>query len=112
MSSEKSFGGRLKALRRALGVSQEELASRCQRSVEAISNIERGLNFPSFELLVAIAAALQVEVGQLFEEETPSGRSELLARMMSHARSLADDDLIIAVEQIGALARARPRSRS
>jgi transcriptional regulator with XRE-family HTH domain len=112
MSSEKSFGARLKALRRALGVSQEELASRCQRSVEAISNIERGLNFPSFDLLIGIASALGIGVGLLFDEESTDARAILLAKADANLRSLGDEDLDVATRQIEALATRKPRAES
>ena len=43
---KKKIGLRIKAIRQAAKMTQEVLAERCDVSVEAISNIERGVNYP------------------------------------------------------------------
>jgi transcriptional regulator with XRE-family HTH domain len=61
------FGIRLKSLRTERGLTQEQLADATELSIESISNIERGIFGPRFDNLEKIAAALNLEVMQLFE---------------------------------------------
>jgi transcriptional regulator with XRE-family HTH domain len=105
------FGQRLRSIRRAHRISQEELAERAGRSVEAISNLERGINLPSFETLEQLARALGIPIRDFFE--LPDGdqeRSDLLAEIITVARGLPTADLYVAATQISAL-RIRPRER-
>ena len=64
---EKVLGKRIAELRRAKGLSQEELAAKSRYSTEFISLVERGLNAPSVAGLSRIAKALRVEIKDLFE---------------------------------------------
>jgi transcriptional regulator with XRE-family HTH domain len=50
-------------------MTQEELAAASGLSVSFIRSIEQGVYAPSFESLEAIAAALRVEVRELFDFE-------------------------------------------
>jgi transcriptional regulator with XRE-family HTH domain len=60
------FGRRLRQLRRQKDLTQEQLAEAVGVSVEFISNMERGVNAPSFETLEKLAEALGVPVEELF----------------------------------------------
>lgn len=60
------FGLRIKQLRQAQGISQEELGARAQLDRTYISGIERGKRNVSFKNIVLIADALQVSVAELF----------------------------------------------
>jgi transcriptional regulator with XRE-family HTH domain len=64
---EKSLGERIAELRKANGLTQEQLAEKAGYSVEFISLVERGLNAPSVAGLAKIAKALKVEVKDLFD---------------------------------------------
>ena len=61
------FGARLKLLRTEKGLTQEQLADATDLTIESISNIERGIFGPRFDNLERIAAALDMQVQQLFE---------------------------------------------
>ncbi len=61
------FGKRLKFLRKQSDLTQEQLAESTGLTIESISNIERGLFGPKFDNLEKIAAAIDVEVKELFE---------------------------------------------
>ena len=50
------FGRRLRQLRRQKDMTQEQLAEAAGISVDRLSNIERGVNAPSFETLEKLAA--------------------------------------------------------
>lgn len=61
------FGRNLRRLRRQKDITQEQLAEIIGVSVHLISNIERGINGPSFDTLSKLAKALDVEVSKLFD---------------------------------------------
>ena len=64
---EKQLGKRIAELRRAKGLSQEQLAARTGYSTEFISLVERGRNGPSVAGLSRISKALRVKPKSLFE---------------------------------------------
>ncbi len=57
-----TFGKNLRRIRRQKDFTQEQLAEAAEISVEFLSNIERGINAPSFETLDKLAGALGVPV--------------------------------------------------
>lgn len=61
------FGQRLRYLRRQRNLTQEQLAEAAAISVDMISNIERGINAPSFETIEKLARTLSIPVKALFE---------------------------------------------
>jgi transcriptional regulator with XRE-family HTH domain len=61
------FGRRLRYMRRLRDLTQDQLAEAAGLSVDQISNIERGVNAPSFASLERLAAALDVSVENLFD---------------------------------------------
>lgn len=60
------FGFRIKQLRLAKGISQEELGALANLDRTYISGIERGKRNVSLKNIVLIADALQVSVAELF----------------------------------------------
>lgn len=60
------FGKKLRKLRRSRDLTQEQLAEAIAVSTEFISNMERGVNAPSFDTLERLAVALEVPVASLF----------------------------------------------
>jgi len=58
---------RLRALRQSLGLSLEQLASQTGVSASAISRIETGKRTISLDVLVPLAAGLQIDLDSLFE---------------------------------------------
>lgn len=76
-SLREKFGLRLKAIRLARKLSQEQFAELLGISVDFLSLIERGINAPSFENLDAFAAQLNIPLSALFDFEAtlnPSSR--------------------------------------
>lgn len=61
----KRFGERVKALRRAKGLSQEELAFRAGIHRNYLGGVERGERNPALDNIAAIAKALDVTPGEL-----------------------------------------------
>jgi transcriptional regulator with XRE-family HTH domain len=62
-----NFGQNLKRLRKTRKLTQEQLAESIGVSVDFISNVERGINGPSFDTLEKLAAVLGVAVVELFQ---------------------------------------------
>jgi transcriptional regulator with XRE-family HTH domain len=66
-SLREKFGQRLKAIRLARKLSQEQFAELLGISVDFLSLIERGINAPSFENLDAFSAQLNIPLSALFD---------------------------------------------
>jgi transcriptional regulator with XRE-family HTH domain len=60
------FGNRLRMIRSARKMSQEEFSELLGISVDFLSLIERGINAPSFENLEVFSAQLNIPVHELF----------------------------------------------
>lgn len=67
------FGLRVQALRRRRGLTQEELAEAIGRSVDTISNIERGFSSTRIETAQTIADTIGVSLSELFELDESAG---------------------------------------
>lgn len=63
------FGKNLRKIRRRKDLTQERLAEILGVSVEFVSNMERGVNAPSFETIEKIAKAFDLSATQLFDFE-------------------------------------------
>ncbi|UWZ37979.1 helix-turn-helix transcriptional regulator [Dactylosporangium roseum] len=66
-----SFGRRVRNLRQARGLSQEELAELAGVHRTYMSSLERGQRNVGLDNILAIAAALGVPAADLFAEDTP-----------------------------------------
>jgi transcriptional regulator with XRE-family HTH domain len=61
------FGLRVRELREAQQLTQDKLAERIGRSVDTVSNIERGIYATRIEVAGRIAEVLQVGLAELFD---------------------------------------------
>ncbi len=66
---EKDIGEKIKALRLENGLTQEELANRCELTKGFISQIERHLTSPSIATLRDILEVLGTTLGEFFREK-------------------------------------------
>ncbi|HEV2891266.1 MAG TPA: helix-turn-helix transcriptional regulator [Frankiaceae bacterium] len=62
------FGRRVRELREAAGIEQQELAQRVGMSGGYLSGIERGARNPTLDVVFAIAHALRVQPAALFQD--------------------------------------------
>lgn len=76
MNINKTLGCKIKYLRKARGLTQEQLAERCNLSVHHISGMERGLHAPSIGTLENLAVSLNVPIRDFFELATKKKKSE------------------------------------
>ncbi|KQY02937.1 XRE family transcriptional regulator [Mycobacterium sp. Root135] len=68
----REVGGRIRALRVDRGVTQEALALRSGVTRNVLIDVEQGKRGLLYERLFDLAAALEVPVGRLLEEQPPS----------------------------------------
>lgn len=103
---KRTIGLRIREARKAAGLTQDVLAERLDRTVESLSNLERGKSLPSLEALGAIAEVLGLRLSDLVAdidaETMDRERVELEGRVMAAIRTLDKKQLRIAVKQIEA----------
>ncbi|MBQ7831403.1 MAG: helix-turn-helix transcriptional regulator [Clostridia bacterium] len=65
-----NIGGKIRQMRNQKGLTQNELADRCELTKGYISQLENNLNSPSIATLTDILAALGSNLAEFFREET------------------------------------------
>lgn len=65
---KKEVGDRIRTIRKAKGLTQEELGEKADLHYKYIGEVERGEVNPSVETLAAVAKALDINITQLFAE--------------------------------------------
>ncbi len=97
------LGGQIRARRRALKWTQEELAAKLNIEVNTISRMECGARTPSLDRLGQIAEVLQISVASLLGGATSSShdQAEVLIEMLD---GLASDErsIILATAKLQA----------
>ena len=88
------LGRRIRSLRNIKGSTQQELGNQADINYKFLGEIERGQQNPSFNILVKIATALEVELPELFRfEHEISDRNEIEARIKEILTTIPDDAL-------------------
>lgn len=67
--TRKNLGERVRTIRKAKSLTQEELGEKAELSYKFIGEIERALVNPSLSTLTSIAKALDIDISQLFTED-------------------------------------------
>lgn len=88
------LGRRIRSLRNIKGWTQEELGRQADLSYKFIGEIERGQQNPSLDTMVKIAAAMKVELLELFrfEQETVD-KAAIENRIGRIVKGLPDEDV-------------------
>lgn len=101
------IAARLRAARKARGLSQAAVAEAVSRTEEAISNLERGVSLPRLDLLARFSILYAVPIEELVRapagDGAPSERARLEAELAGAARTLPVELLRIAVRQVRAM---------
>ena len=87
---KKLFGARLKSIRETRRLTQEQLAERVDMNPVYLSNIERGKENPTLNILIRISIALYAELSDLFEFNHEAS-SKVLRDMLKKLTSEIDD---------------------
>lgn len=103
MNLKDRVASRIKTFRKLRTLTQEQLAQRVDRTVFAISQLERGRSLPSFETLERLSAALEVPVRDFFDDgsEAPG----VTAHRLGLTRALSDRVGMMADAEIEATLR-------
>lgn len=108
MELKQALGRRIKTLRDLRGLTQNELAAELDRSVDAVSMIERGINWPSIATIERVAAVLNVSTTELFNDLGTTGQAngqDLVVVARELIARLGQPELEVAVATLEALAR-------
>jgi len=109
----KDFATRLRALRRARGLSQRQLAELVGCETMLISRYERGTGLPKMDTLIAVAHSLQVSLDEVATGQRPGDtpeapiRNVLLLERFRDLETLPRDDQAVALKLLDALIAAR-----
>ena len=101
-----NIGRRIAFLRKTRGVSQEELAARCERVANTISNLERGLGDPKISTLKKIAQSLDVSLLAILDVDEINGsdykksNENTINRIIALLKKLDENTLYILEKQM------------
>ncbi len=99
----KMMGKQIKTLRRARGMSQEELSEKISINSKYLSAIERGKANPTLAVLVRLADSLKVGVPDLFNYELePKELAQLVAGLIAEGDEIK---LRLAAKVLNAICR-------
>ncbi|MGR4863189.1 helix-turn-helix domain-containing protein [Caulobacter sp. LARHSG274] len=93
---EEQFGALVRYHRKRTGLSQAQLAERIDRQPNAVQRLENGETAPTFDTVVRLAQALDVDVWELFNSggyAARGGRSDPLASIFKQLVGLKEIDL-------------------
>lgn len=102
---KKLFGKRVKDLRENKVWTQEYLAEKMDISTNYLSSIERGNENPTFDMLIKISEALEVEMGDLFNFGHEASEAELRGNIKKLAEELDSGKLRLVYKLLHAVVR-------
>ena len=108
-----NIGRKIASLRKIKGVSQEELAARCERVVNTISNLERGLGDPKISTLKKIAQSLDVsilailDVDEVNDSDYRKSNETTINHIVALLKKLDKNTLNILEKQIEGLCKSK-----
>lgn len=83
----KNLGKKIRIIREAKGISQEELAEKSQLSTNQIGRIERAERSPSLKSLLKLCDGLGISIQELFEglpgRQKDAGKEEVMQKLIA-----------------------------
>jgi transcriptional regulator with XRE-family HTH domain len=88
----------VRAARKEMGLTQQEVADKIGTTLETVSKTERGTSAPSVEVFLAMVRVLQLEIDDLISDAVTHStastkRARLQAEVTTTARAMADAEL-------------------
>ena len=88
------LGRRIRSLRNGKGWTQQELGDHADVNYKFIGEIERGQQNPSLNVLIKIAAALRIDLLELFRyEQELTDRQEIEKRIVKIIQTIPPEEL-------------------
>jgi transcriptional regulator with XRE-family HTH domain len=103
MNQPKLFGKRVRAIRKAARITQEEAAEAAHLNPKYLGEIERGEKRPSFEAIMALAKALNVSPARFFDFEGEEADERALRKRIE---ALLKDSNLQQLRQVHKMLRA------
>jgi transcriptional regulator with XRE-family HTH domain len=101
-SVETKLGRRVAELRATAGLTQAQLAERVGVATETVSRLERGATLPSLAKIEALAAALGVELADLFRRRArTTARDAAMDRLLAALRGRPAEDVELLADIAG-----------
>lgn len=102
---KRRIGQRVRALRESRGLTQEQLAEAIDRSVQTVSNIERGQTLAGLDALESMAHCFKVPISDFFDEGRTSSpnRAGIEIRIRDVIRELTDLEAEVALHLVEGL---------
>lgn len=83
------LGEIIQAKRKELGLTQERLAEKIGKTAGYIGQIERGLSYPSYPVLLQLIETLELDVQSLFCTSTLEEYAQLYSKLSKKQQQLA-----------------------
>ena len=108
MEQIKALGGHIAARRKALGMTQEQLAAMLGISAPAVSKWETGSSYPDITLLCPLARALETNVDTLLQFEDTLPEQQVIEAVNGIMEQASQGAIQAAEAQLQALLRQYP----
>ena len=98
------FGRRLREIRKAQKLKIGQLAEKADTGVKHLGRIERGEKNPSFDLIIALASAMNVSPAKFFESHSAHTDAKALRKQLDQFLSRRDVKQLQQIQRVlGAL---------
>ena len=97
------LGQRIRKYRKAMHMTQEELADKVSISLPHMSHIETGNTKLSLPVLVKIAEALSVRIDDIVYDKPPINKSDVKQEISNILDSCSDKKALIIIENVKSL---------
>lgn len=96
MTLKQQVGLRIRDLRKAAGLTQDQLAAQIDMSLQTVKQVERGANAPSLDTIDAIAKALKAPPALMFpttiSAKGPSAKDKVVSAVIANTARLTKED--------------------